>query len=93
MANIKIMSLFNIPITRFPFIPYLPTLPCAIPFPIPCFKFILLIQTQIRGGGGGSPQPGTGEGEASEGACVGCGGALSEWHHDGRQWLRETAEQ
>jgi hypothetical protein len=48
------MSLFNIPITRFPFIAYLPTLPWAIPFPIPCFKFILLIQTQIRGGGRGA---------------------------------------
>jgi hypothetical protein len=54
MANSKIMSLFIIPITRFPFIAYLPTLPWAIPFPIPCFKFILLIQTQIRGGGRGS---------------------------------------
>jgi hypothetical protein len=53
MANSKIMSLFNIPTTRFPFIAYLPTLPWAIPFPIPRFKFILLIQTQIRGGGRG----------------------------------------
>jgi hypothetical protein len=54
MANSKIMSLFNIPITRFSFIAYLPTLPWAIPFPIPCFKSILLIQTQIRGGGRGA---------------------------------------
>jgi hypothetical protein len=85
------MSLFNIPITRFSFIAYLPTLPWAIPFPIPCFKFILLKQTQIRGGGeGGSPRPDTGEGEASGGAYVGCGDAVSEWCRSGRQWLRET---
>jgi hypothetical protein len=91
MSNIKIVSLFNIPITKFPFIAYIPTLPWAIPFPIPCFKFILLMQTQIRGGGGGSPRSGTGEGEASGGACVGCGGALSEWCHGGGQWMREIA--
>jgi hypothetical protein len=54
MANSKIMSLFNIPITRFPFIAYLSTLPWAIAFHIPCFKFILLIQTQTRGGGRGA---------------------------------------
>jgi hypothetical protein len=53
LPNIKIMPLFNIPITRFPFIAYLPTLSWAIPFSIPCFKFILLIRTQIQGGGRG----------------------------------------
>jgi hypothetical protein len=91
MANSKIMSLFSIPITRFPYISYLSTVPWAIPFPTPCFKFILSYKHKSEEGEGGPPRPDTREGEASGGACIGCNGTLSEWCHGGGQWLRELA--
>jgi hypothetical protein len=47
--------------------------------------------TNPRRGEGGSPRLGTREGKASRDACIGCSGALFEWHRGGGQWLRETA--
>jgi hypothetical protein len=90
MANIKIMSLFNIPTTRFPFIAYLPTLPWLYHFIYHISNSFSSYKHKSEEGGGGSPRPGTGEGEASGGVCVGCNGALSEWRRDSGQLLRET---